>query len=232
MNIRQDLVSKDKYPLKCPYALTPKYIVIHNTLNYGSAQAEITYMKNNKDSASFHYAVDDAEAVQGIPENRNAFHAGDGINGKGNRQGIAIEICYSYYKKQVNGKWIADEGKWQREYKSKFLAAEDNAAKLTVLLLKKYGLGISAVKKHQDFSGKYCPHRTLDMGWDRFIRKVEFYMAAFKDTQGHWAEKHIEKLKTAGIVNGHADGTFRPDEQITRAEAAVMMANVLTYLGK
>ena len=31
MNIRQDLVSKDKYSLKCPYSLTPKYIVIHNT---------------------------------------------------------------------------------------------------------------------------------------------------------------------------------------------------------
>ena len=32
--------------------------------------------------------------MQGIEENRNAWHAGDG-NGKGNRKKIAIEICYS-----------------------------------------------------------------------------------------------------------------------------------------
>ena len=171
-------------------------------------------MKNNNNATSFHFAVDDREIVQGIPENRNAFHAGDGENGKGNRYGISIEICYS------------------KSGGEKFNIAEENAAELTAALLKKYGLGISAVKKHQDFSGKYCPHRTLDMGWDRFIRKVENYMASFKDTNGHWAENHIEKLKAAGIVNGHADGTFRPDEPITRAEVAVIVANVLTYLGK
>jgi N-acetylmuramoyl-L-alanine amidase CwlA len=214
MNIRQDLIAKSKYSLKCPYSLTPKYIVIHNTSNDASAEAEVKYMKNNNNPTSFHYAVDDVCAVQGIPENRNAFHAGDGENGKGNRYGIAIEICFS-----KSGGY-------------RFHNAEDNAAKLTALLLKKYGLDISAVKKHQDFSGKYCPHRTLDMGWDRFIERVRMYMEAFKDTQGHWAEKHIEKLKKAGIVNGHADGTFRPDEPITRAEVAVMVANILTYLGK
>lgn len=214
MNIKQNLVTPDKYPIKCPHLLTPKYIVIHNTSNDASAEAEVKYMKNNNNPTSFHYAVDDVCAVQGIPENRNAWHAGDGDNGKGNRCGIAIEICYS-----KSGGY-------------KFHNAENNAAELTAHLLKKYGLGISAVKKHQDFSGKYCPHRTLELGWDRFIRKVENYMASFKDIQGHWAEKHIEKLKNAGIVNGHADGTFRPDEQITRAEAAVMMANILTYLGK
>ena len=214
MNIRQDLITKDKYSLKCPYSLTPKYIVIHNTSNDASAENEIKYMKSNNNPTSFHYAVDDVCAVQGIPENRNAWHAGDGDSGEGNRHGIAIEICYS-----KSGGY-------------RFHNAEDNAAKLTVLLLEKYGLDISAVKKHQDFSGKYCPHRTLDMGWDRFIERVKMYMATFKDTQGHWAEKHIEKLKKAGIVNGHEDSTFRPDEPITRAEAAVMMANVLTYLGK
>ncbi len=214
MNIRQDLVRADKFPLKCPHSLSPKYIVIHNTSNDAAARAEVAYMKNNNNATSFHFAVDDREIVQGIPENRNAFHAGDGSSGTGNRHGIAIEICYS------------------KSGGEKFLSAEENAARLAAYLLKKYGLSISAVKKHQDFLGKYCPHRTLDMGWDRFIGKVEFFMASFKDTQGHWAEKHIEKLKKAGIVNGNEDGTFRPDEPITRAQAAVMVANVLTYLGK
>jgi len=32
------------------------------------------------------------------------------------------------------------------------------------------------VTKHQDYSGKYCPHRTLDMGWDRFLDVIKAEM--------------------------------------------------------
>ena len=39
-------------------------------------------------------------------------------------------------------------------------------------MLKQYGWGIEKVYKHQDFSGKYCPHRTLDLGWERFLNKI------------------------------------------------------------
>lgn len=52
-------------------------------------------MKINDSSTSYHIAVDDKEAIQAIPFNRNAFHAGDGGNGTGNRKYIAVEICYS-----------------------------------------------------------------------------------------------------------------------------------------
>lgn len=57
-------------------------------------------------------------------------------------------------------------------------------------------------------------------------------MEKFKDIQGHYAEKHIEKLAEYGIVNGYEDGTFKPDEPVTRGQVAVMVANALTYLGK
>ena len=32
---------------------------------------------------------------------------------------------------------------------------------------------LTRLKKHQDFSGKYCPHRTLDMGWIRFLNMIQ-----------------------------------------------------------
>lgn len=57
-------------------------------------------------------------------------------------------------------------------------------------------------------------------------------MSKFKDIEGHYAEKHIEKLAQYGIVNGYEDDTFRPDEPITRGQVTVMVANALTYLGK
>lgn len=135
--------------------MTPTRVVIHNTANDASARNEISYMTNNNRRVSFHYAVDDKETIQAIPENRNAWHAGDGTNGTGNRQGIGIEICYS------------------KSGGSRFNKAEKNAVRLTSNILKKYGWGIDRVTKHQDYSGKYCPRRTLDMGWDRFLNMVE-----------------------------------------------------------
>lgn len=151
-------LDKAKYPIKCPFEMNPEFIVIHNTDNDASAENEIAYMQRNDNKVSFHIAVDDVEAIQGLPIDRSAYHAGDG-NGEGNRKGIAIEICYS-----------ASGGE-------RFLRAQDNAALLTASILLARGWDISRVKKHQDFSGKYCPRRTLDeLGWGNFLAKISGYM--------------------------------------------------------
>ncbi|HEX9060568.1 MAG TPA: S-layer homology domain-containing protein, partial [Clostridia bacterium] len=47
------------------------------------------------------------------------------------------------------------------------------------------------------------------------------------DISGHWAEKYIKGLMEKGIVNGYADGTFKPDYNITRAEASVIIVKAL-----
>ena len=75
MKIVKNLVSKEKYNIKCPYKMTPTRIVVHNTANDATARNEINYMTNNDYETSFHYAVDDKEIVQGIEENRNGWHA-------------------------------------------------------------------------------------------------------------------------------------------------------------
>ncbi|POZ54675.1 Cellulosome-anchoring protein [Lysinibacillus sphaericus] len=45
----------------------------------------------------------------------------------------------------------------------------------------------------------------------------------FNDTKGHWAQWIIEANRTAGIINGRQDGSFAPNEHLTRAQAVVMM---------
>ncbi len=161
VNIRKNLMPSSLYNWKSPYSMTPTRIVVHNTANDASADNEIKYMNKSKAQGgvqtSFHYAVDDKEIVQGLPENRNAWHAGDG-NGKGNREGIAIEICYS------------------KSGGDRFIKAEQNAVDLIVDILKRYNWDISKVTKHQDYMNKYCPHRTLDMGWDRFLNMIKAKM--------------------------------------------------------
>ena len=49
----------------------------------------------------------------------------------------------------------------------------------------------------------------------------------FTDISGHWAEKYIERAATLGWIAGYSDGTFRPSNYITRAEAMTMINRVL-----
>lgn len=42
--------------------------------------------------------------------------------------------------------------------------------------------------------------------------------SGFNDAESHWAKEYIKKAKTAGIINGYGDGSFRPDNYVTRAE--------------
>ena len=93
--IKQDLIAATKYKIKCPYEMKPIGVVIHNTFNDAAAKNEVAYMKSNDNQVSFHIAVDDIEAIQGIPFNRNTWNAGDGGSGNGNRKYISVEICYS-----------------------------------------------------------------------------------------------------------------------------------------
>ena len=155
--IKQNLVASENYSVKCPHSMTAEFIVVHNTANDATAQNEVAYMIGNKNQVSFHYAVDDQEVVQGIPITRNTWHAGDG-NGEGNRKGISIEICYS------------------KSGGTRFDQAEKNAAHFIATLLRERGWGIEKVKKHQDFRNKYCPHRTLDKGWNGFIQMIKSYL--------------------------------------------------------
>ncbi len=53
--------------------------------------------------------------------------------------------------------------------------------------------------------------------------------AGFNDISGHWAESVIEKWSNAGVVNGYEDGTFLPDEDITRAELAKIISTAKEY---
>ena len=50
---------------------------------------------------------------------------------------------------------------------------------------------------------------------------------SLSDIDGYIFKENIEKLAKADIVGGFPDGTFRPDELVTRAQAAVFIKNLL-----
>ena len=147
LQITKMMVSSSKYDIKCPYSMNPSAITRHDTYNDASAMAEISYMIGNNKEVSFHYAVDDYRAVQGIPTNRNAWHAGDGskVTG-GNRTSIGVETCYS------------------KSGGERYTKAADNALTLIAMLMKEHGIPSTRVYYHRHWSGKNCPHRTIAMG--------------------------------------------------------------------
>lgn len=48
----------------------------------------------------------------------------------------------------------------------------------------------------------------------------------FPDTNGHWAETFVCWMKESGLTAGYGDGTFRPENSITRAETSVFLKKV------
>ncbi|MEN9231036.1 MAG: S-layer homology domain-containing protein [Thermostichus sp. DG02_5_bins_236] len=62
--------------------------------------------------------------------------------------------------------------------------------------------------------------------------------APFRDISGHWAQTYIQALSSQGVLNGFPDGTFRPNEPVTRAQFATIVNTAFrlsntsgTYIG-
>ena len=204
MKVIQNMLPSSKYDIKSPRTMVAQFYVVHNTANDASARNEISYMIGNNNKVSYHYAIDDKEVVQAIPENRNAYHAGNSL---GNNNGIGVEICYS------------------KSGGSKFVEAEKNTAKFLANGLYEKGWNVKDnIKKHQDFSGKYCPHKTLDLGWKRFLNMIQGELNLLNN-QKMDKSKEVSKWAEDGykFVTKHdiSDGT-RPKDNITREEIWVM----------
>lgn len=156
---RTNFVSSSMYGTKCPYSMVAKKVTVHETDNNASANNEVAYMIRNSNQTSFHVGIDEKEAVQGIPFNRNAWHAGDGGNGYGNRNTISFEICKNYDPVKgttnISGTQLANYNK-----------AKANAVKVIAQVMVEQGISgtVANVKTHNDWSGKLCPQKMLREG--------------------------------------------------------------------
>lgn len=55
------------------------------------------------------------------------------------------------------------------------------------------------------------------------LQKAAIAQASFSDVQGSWAQSCIVELTQRGVISGYPDGTFRPNNPVTRAEYASMV---------
>ncbi len=162
--IRKVELDKSKYNIKCPRYRNPKGIAVHNTANDAPATNEVAYMQRNNNYVSFHAAIDDKEVIECLPFDRSCFATGDGANGKGNINYLSFEICYS------------------KSGGDKYKQAEENAVWYIAKVMNDYEFPMSELKKHQDFSGKNCPHRILEeKRWESFVDRVRWCREQLKN---------------------------------------------------
>lgn len=64
----------------------------------------------------------------------------------------------------------------------------------------------------------------------RFDRSNVEVQSNFNDISGHWAENEIRRAASLGWIQGYTDGSFKPNQNITRAEAASMINRMLHRL--
>lgn len=132
-----------------------KYIVIHETdnTNVGAdadAHARLQF-KGNIRAASWHWQVDENEAVQSFEHYWSCWAAGTLV---GNNQGIHVEIC------------VNSDGDYNK--------ALQNASSLVAKIMKDESIPISNVVQHNYFSGKNCPQniRAGRVSWSEFLQMV------------------------------------------------------------
>ncbi|HDR4351013.1 MULTISPECIES: S-layer homology domain-containing protein [Bacillus cereus group] len=212
------IVPKGNDNIRPGYAMNAKYITIHETDNESpgaGARNHAQYLYNqatgNTDrAASWHFTVDDKEIYQHLPLNENGWHAGDGTNGTGNRQSIAIEIA------------VNSDGNYDK--------AVDNARKLTAYLMEELNISLDHVVKHQNWSGKICPSKMINRNaWGDFLSGTQAYYNAnnIDDITGGWYENDIRELAAQGIMVGDGQGSYWPNRLVTRGEFATLITRAL-----
>lgn len=179
---RKMMVPTSKYSLKCPNAMKAKKITIHNTDNQMPAENEISYMRNNGSVVSYHFACDEKEIVQGLPTNRNGWHAGDGGNGYGNRNTIGWEMCRNYDRSRKTTN-LHDP------LKAQFQKTFQNTVKGVAQLCVDEGIvpSFDTIKQHMSWSGKHCPSKILnDKTWNKLVNEI---VAEYNRLKGKPASK-------------------------------------------
>lgn len=84
-------------------------------------------------------------------------------------------------------------------------------------------------KPYDQFAGVFSFPNKFGESHTPEIPKEEDNMneSKFTDIKGHWAENEIIELAKRGILNGYKDGTFKPENTVTRAELAKVIHSIL-----
>ena len=171
------IVPAGRYGRHREFPLRARYITIHSTDNPGGTALQHARGMaagnfrgkskwNRTGYMTWHFTVDDREAIQSLPLDIQGEHADH--DGPGNKTSIAIEIAVFRDRRRQ-------------------AAAVDRAARLTAWLMRDQGIPLDHVVPHYHWPQRHfhnhqknCPGILLDRGrpgprWAAFLRKVGGY---------------------------------------------------------
>lgn len=149
-----------------------KYIVIHYTGGFGTAEENCRYFAGADRKASAHYFINyDGEIWQSVEEKNIAWHCGAKTYKHAecrNKNSLGIEMCA---RKKNRDSLEAKDEDWYFED-----ATVEAAVELTRYLMKKYDVPAANVLRHYDVTGKICPapyyHNTTKHTWEEFQKAI------------------------------------------------------------
>lgn len=88
------------------------------------------------------------------------------------------------------------------------------------------------IRFHNENSSKTCPGNGISKGWFMNLIKGEGDVVVNKnnnmtDIKGHWAEESIKRVISDKVMSGYPDGTFKPNQALTRAELASLLHSLI-----
>lgn len=190
MKIKQQLIRDTKH--KYGKSNKKKYITVHQTDNWdrgANAQVHANLQSRvNPRKASWHWQVDDIQAIQSFLHYFQLWHCSDG-RGNGNLNSIGVELC------------LNRDGNYNK--------AVENGAELVAYIMKKENIQLSNVVQHNYWSGKNCPSQIRrgknGISWSDFKKLV-----AKKLNKGLVeSTKTIEKLIAETLAGKYGNGAER-----------------------
>lgn len=167
LRIKQQLLPQG-HPNRPGNAMRPQGLLFHTTNNWRDNTGDemhARYMASTDRVVSWHVTVDRDSATQHLPFDEHGWHAGDGTNGRYNRNWIGMEIACE----AVEPGQPLDRDTYQ------------NAVDVAAQILMRYGWDTAdRLQPHAVVAGKDCPHHTL-FDRDQFKRDVLTLIASRRE---------------------------------------------------
>ncbi|WP_304942418.1 N-acetylmuramoyl-L-alanine amidase [Vallitalea guaymasensis] len=211
----------------------PKVIVDHIT--EGSAKSTINWFTSSGNTvSSAHFLVTKSgEIYQFVKIEENAW--ANGINSYNRKYSTASIVK----EMGVNPNWysvsIEHEGihrMTQGKLTDKQLAATIWLHQYIIDYVKrKWDVDIPLDRKHILGHYEIDPRRKPNCPGEKYpfnqIIQALNNKNTLTDIKGHWAEQDINEVVLQGIMSGYPNGEFKPDEKVSRAELATVIARLL-----
>lgn len=173
VNIKVRIMPSNSRQRRAAKRIRPTFVTIHSTANHAATSTAMQHSRALCRGAftnrSWHFTVDQFMVVQNLPLHESGWHAGTNA---GNYNSIGIEMCES-------------ENRGHNHFRT-----WDRAAKLTAVLMKRYGISLRRVVPHYHWTRKNCPAPLLTNGrpgpkWAWFHSRIDYYYRCINQGRSH-----------------------------------------------